>query len=355
MTYIEQQKNKNDAKTIYREITVRKFVIILMTMSAIVIFFLIDVMTGPALISIREVISTILSPAASDQSVNVIVWTYRLPVALTAIVIGASLGLAGANMQTILDNPLASPYTLGISAAAGFGAALAMVLGVGVFPFASKLIVAANAFMFALISCFLIYGIARFKKATTETIVLTGIAVLFLFDSLLALLQFIADPMQIQAIVFWIFGSLTKTTWESLGVNVVVLLLAIPILAMDIWKLTALRLGDEKAKSLGVNVERLRLKGLILVSILTATAVAFVGTIGFVGLVAPHISRMLVGEDQRFFLPFSALTGALMLSIASILSKVIIPGLIFPVGILTSLIGIPFFIWLILSKRRGYW
>ncbi len=340
---------------IYGEIAGRKYVLLLAIASAILLAVIVDIMTGPAALSMGEVISTILFPAAGGQSVQVIVWTFRLPVALTAVVVGAALGVAGANMQTILNNPLASPYTLGISAAAGFGAALAIVLGVGVLPFADTLLVPANAFLFSFVSCLAIYGVTRFKKASTETIVLIGIAVLFLFDALLALLQYVANPMQMQAVVFWLFGSLTKITWETLGIITAILLLTIPLLCMDVWKLTALRLGDERAASLGVNVERLRLKGLILVSILTAAPVAFVGTIGFVGLVAPHIARMLVGEDHRYFLPFSALVGALMLSMASILSKVVVPGLIFPIGILTSLIGVPFFVWLILSKKKGYW
>lgn len=344
-----------EAKSIYREIAGRKYMFLLVVALAIFTTFIVDVMTGPASLSVGEVVSTILFPSSSEKSIQVIVWTFRLPVALMAIVIGAALGIAGADMQTILDNPLASPYTLGISAAAGFGAALAIVLGVGVLPFADTLFVPANAFLFSLASCLAIYGIARVKRASSETIVLTGIAVLFLFDALLALLEYMANPEQVQAIVFWLFGSLTKTTWLTLGITTVIVLVVIPLLAMDVWKLTALRLGEEKAKSLGIDVERLRIKGLILISILTATAVAFVGTIGFVGLVSPHIARMLVGEDHRYYLPFSALVGSLMLSAASIISKAVIPGLIFPIGIITSLIGIPFFIWLLLSKKKGYW
>lgn len=343
------------AKEAYKKMTGRKYLYLLSISVVIFLTFILDIMTGPASLSASEVISTIFFPAYSERSVQVIVWTFRLPVALMAITIGITLGLAGANMQTILDNPLASPYTLGISAAAGFGAALAIVFGVRVLPFADTLFVPVNAFVFSLISCMAIYGIARFKRATSETIVLTGIAVLFLFNSLLALLEYTANPEQVQAIVFWLFGSLTKTTWTTLGITVGIVLMVIPLLAMDVWKLTALRLGDDKAKSLGVNVEKMRLKGLILVSILTSTAVAFVGTIGFIGLVAPHIARMLVGEDHRYFLPFSALSGAFILSTASVLSKAVVPGIIFPIGILTSLIGIPFFVWLLLSKKRGYW
>jgi iron complex transport system permease protein len=272
-----------------------------------------------------------------------------------ALVIGSALGLAGAEMQTILNNPLASPYTLGISSAAGFGAALAIVFGIGLIPFADTVLIPVNALVFSLVCCMLIYSIAKVKRASTETIVLAGIAVLFLFDALLALVQYGASAEQAQAVMFWLFGSLTKTTWTTLGITTVVLLVCLPLIMLDSWKLTTMRLGEEKAKSLGVNVEKMRLKGFILVSVLTATAVAFVGTIGFIGLVVPHIARMLVGEDHRFFLPVSALAGALVLSVASILSKAVVPGIIFPIGILTSLIGIPFFLWLLFKQKRGYW
>lgn len=343
------------AKELYIQITRRKYILLISLAVAVVITFLIDVSTGPAWLSIPEVFSTIISPSSSDPTTHAIVWVIRLPVALMAITVGAALAIAGAEMQTILDNPLASPYTLGISAGAGFGAALALVLGVGVIPHTEEILVPLNAFFFSMITCLLIYSISKTRRVTTETMVLAGIAVLFLFNSLLALLQYLASEEELQAVVFWLFGSLLKTTWPKLGIASAVLLVVMPLLVKDAWKLTALRLGDEKARSLGVNVERLRLKVFISVSILTAAAVCFVGTIGFIGLVGPHIARMLVGEDQRFFLPMSALGGAVLLSGASIASKLIIPGAIFPIGIITSLIGVPFFLSVILAKRRGYW
>jgi iron complex transport system permease protein len=351
----EALKDKAEGKTLYGQIAGKKILFMLLISVAIVVTLIIDVMTGPAALSPSEVVSTILFPGASDQALQVIVWTLRLPVALMALVIGAALGLAGAEMQTILNNPLASPYTLGISSAAGFGAALVIVLGIGLIPFADTVLIPVNAFVFSLVCCMLIYSIAKVKRASTETIVLAGIAVLFLFDALLALVQYGASAEQAQAVMFWLFGSLTKTTWTTLGITTLVLLVCLPVIMLDAWKLTTLRLGEEKAKSLGVNVEKMRLKGFILISVLTATAVAFVGTIGFIGLVVPHIARMLVGEDHRFFLPVSALAGALVLSVASILSKAVVPGIIFPIGILTSLIGIPFFLWLLFKQKRGYW
>ncbi|OPY51877.1 MAG: Cobalamin import system permease protein BtuC [Methanosaeta sp. PtaU1.Bin060] len=348
-------KIRTASRDVYDRITRRKLTYVVGMICAMIITFFIDIMTGPAWLSMNEVIHAILWPETSDPMVSVIVWVIRLPVALMAIAVGAALGVAGAEMQTILGNPLASPYTLGISGAAGFGAALAMVLGVGLLPYAEEFLVPLNAFIFSLISCMTIYMLARDKKNQTETIILVGIALLFLFNALVALLQYMASENQLQSVVFWLFGSLMKVTWPKLGIVAAVLILLIPMFAGDAWKLTALRLGDSKAQSLGIDVKKLRLKVFLSISLITATAVCFVGTIGFVGLVAPHISRMLVGEDQRFFMPFSALSGALLLSAASVGSKMLMPGSIFPIGIITSFIGVPFFVALILTRREGHW
>ncbi|WP_298197985.1 iron ABC transporter permease [Desulfosporosinus sp.] len=342
-------------KVVYQGIVARKYSYLLMFAALGLVSLLVDVLVGPAWLSVPDVIKTIFGVGTVEATTEVIVWTLRLPTALMAIVVGATLGIAGAEMQTILDNPLASPYTLGISSGAGFGAALAMVIGGGKLPIPEAYLVPSSAFVFALLTCLLIYFIGRARAMTAETMVLAGIGLMFLFHALLALLQYMASPEALQAIVFWLFGSLMKATWPKVGLVSAVLVLAIPMIVKDAWKLTALKLGDEKAKSLGINVERLRLKTFVLISLLTASAVCFVGTIGFIGLVGPHIARMIVGEDQRFFLPLSALGGALLLSVASIGSKLIIPGAIFPIGIVTSLIGVPFFFSLILMQKREYW
>ena len=343
------------AQAIYEKIRGRKYVLLASIVILSVMTLMIDISTGPARLSIPEVFTAIVIPHQSEPTTHVIVWIIRLPIALMALVVGASLSVAGAEMQTILDNPLASPYTLGVSAGAGFGAALALVLGMGLLPHAETTVVPFNAFFFSFLTCILIFLISKLRGITIETMVLTGIALLFLFSSLLALLQYLASEEELQAVIFWLFGSLLKTTWAKLGIATTVLLVVTSLLLKDAWKLTALRLGDEKAKSLGINVERLRLKVFMLISILAAAAVCFVGTIGFIGLVGPHIARMFVGEDQRFFLPMSAFAGALLLSAASIGSKLIVPGAILPIGIVTSFIGVPFFLSLILLKRRNFW
>ena len=280
-----------------------------------------------------------------------IVLNLRLPIGLMAMVVGAALGVSGAVMQTILANPLASSYTLGISAGAGFGAALVIVAG-GALPMAEMWAIPGGAFLFAGLACALVAGVGRLRGATPDLLVLAGIACLFLFQALLSLLQFLASPEALQMIVFWLFGSLMKASLAKVAVVAAVLAIALPMLLRDAWRFTALQLGDDRARGLGVKVDALRLRAFVAVSLLTGAAVAFVGTIGFVGLVAPHVARMLVGEDQRHLLPASAVFGAVLLSAASVASKVILPGTVFPIGIVTALIGVPFFGWLVLAAGR---
>ena len=356
MCDVEPCDVQTSGRALYGRIVARKYVFLLLCGVALVAALLADIVVGPSGMPVGRVIAAIFAPASVDAPTYVIVWLIRLPAAVMALAVGAGLGVAGAEMQTILGNPLASPYTLGIASGAGFGAALAIVLGVGILPLdAQQFIVPINAFIFALLCSFLVYWIARAKNAAIETIVLTGIALHFLFSSLMALLEYLATQEELHEVVFWLFGSLDKASWPTVGIVAVILAVVLPLFARDAWTLTALRLGDAKAESLGVDVERVRRRVLVMTSVLTAAATCFVGTIGFVGLVAPHMARMLVGEDQRFFMPLTALSGALLLSVASIISKSLVHGAVFPVGIITSFAGIPFFLLLILTRRRRHW
>jgi len=321
----------------------------------VVLSWTVDVMTGPAMLSLRDVLAAIFSPSAVDPMHRTIVATFRLPTATFALVVGAALGMAGAEMQTILDNPLASPYTLGVSAAASFGAALAIVLGAGAIPISAGLAVPVGAFLFAMLCSAAVYAIARMKRGAADATILGGVALLFLFNSAVAFLQYVASEEELQAIVFWMFGSLQGATWGKVAVVAGAVLVCAPLLGAMAWRLTSLRMGDARARSLGVDVQRVRLQTLVLVSTLTAAAVCFAGAIGFIGLVAPHLARALVGEDQRFFMPLSALLGALLLSVASIGSKMVSPGAILPIGIATAFIGVPFFAAMVLTRRRAFW
>ncbi len=247
---------------------------------------------------------------------------------------------------------MASPYTLGISAAAAFGAAVGIILDINILGIPSNLLVTVNSFLFALVASFLIYRFSAWHQSKRHLIILFGIALNFIFHAFTMFLQYIADENKLQSLIFWSFGSLSKSTWEKTVILAIVFLFTFFFLLHHSWKLTALTLNDQKALSLGVDVYQLRCQVIILVSLLTATAVCFVGTIGFLGLVAPHLARGLTGEDQRFLLPVSALFGAFILSVASMLSKILIPGALLPIGLITSFIGIPFFIILIFNQGR---
>ncbi|MDN3554715.1 FecCD family ABC transporter permease [Halomonas maura] len=339
----------------YRALVIRRQLILAGLTLALGLSLCVDLALGPARFGLGEVIAALVTPDAVSQQARVILWDIRMPVALMALVVGASLSIAGAQMQTILSNPLASPFTLGISAGASFGAALALAFGVVLVPAAVDYVIPLNAFVMAMLTAFAIHALSMRRGVTIETIVLLGIAMVFIFNALMALIQFFASQQAVAAVVFWTMGSLTKATWPKLWIALGVLVSVLPLLARHGWALTAMRLGDAKAESLGVKPRALRLEVLVLVSLLAAIAVAFVGTIGFIGLVGPHIARLLVGEDQRFFLPGSALCGALILSVGSVLSKVILPGTIIPIGIITSLVGIPFFLFLVLSHKKASW
>ena len=340
-----------DAMAQYQRVLRRRLLWIGVLLLAILASLLLDFTLGPAGLSLETLWHALREPASVDAGTRIIVWDIRLPYALMAMMVGAALGLAGAEMQTILNNPLASPFTLGVSSAAAFGAALAIVLGIGIPGIADQWFISANAFVFALFAALMLDGISRWTQVSSSGVVLFGIALVFTFNALVSMMQFIATEDTLQGLVFWTMGSLARASWDKLGVLSAALLVLLPFSLRSSWKLTALRLGEDRAVSFGIDVRRLRLTTLLRISILSALAVAFVGPIGFIGLVAPHIARLMFGEDHRFYLPASALIGALVLSIASVVSKNIVPGVIVPVGIVTSLVGVPFFLSIILRHR----
>ncbi|ERP85747.1 iron-siderophore ABC transporter permease [Labrenzia sp. C1B10] len=344
-----------EGRGLYRALAFRRILVICGLIVALAFSFSLDLALGPARYPLSEVLSALVNPYGADLQTRVVLWDIRMPIALMAITVGACLSLAGAQMQTILANPLASPFTLGISAAASFGAALGLVAGVAIFPAAVQYMVPINAFLMAMAASLFIYLLSTVRGVTVQTIVLLGIALVFTFNALLSLLEYLASEQALAAVVFWTMGSLTKATWGKVLATFIILVVCVPFFARHSWALTALRLGDVKAASFGVNIRSLRLKTLLGVSLLAAIPVSFVGTIGFVGLVGPHIARMLVGEDQRFFLPAAILCGSLMLSATSVVSKIILPGAILPIGVITALVGVPFFFALIFADRRQSW
>lgn len=264
-----------------------------------------------------------------------ILFKIRMPEMATALIIGMILGLAGACMQTILDNPLASPFTLGVSSAAGFGASLFLLLGISIN------LIAFGAIGFALIAIIFVYIISRRNFAHTSSMILAGIAVKFFFDSLTSLMQYISTDETLSSIVFWLFGSVSNTNPKQITILFTAFILAFILIIKDSHKLTSLRFGEERAKSLGVDVKRVKIKTFMIVSILSSIGVSFAGVIGFIGVIAPHLARKILGEDQRYYLIGSSLLGAILLVFSSGLSKIVKPGAILPIGIIASLVGLP--------------
>lgn len=264
-----------------------------------------------------------------------ILFKIRMPEMATALIIGMILGLAGACMQTILDNPLASPFTLGVSSAAGFGASLFLLLGISIN------LIAFGAIGFALIAIIFVYIISRRNFAHTSSMILAGIAVKFFFDSLTSLMQYISTDETLSSIVFWLFGSVSNTKPKQIAILFASFILAFILIIKDSHKLTSLRFGEERAKSLGVDVKRVKIKTFMIVSILSSIGVSFAGVIGFIGVIAPHLARKILGEDQRYYLIGSSLIGAILLVFSSGLSKIVKPGAILPIGIIASLVGLP--------------
>ncbi len=320
---------------------------------AVLICFVCNLCTGSADLSWSESLQACFFRTSDNTMAQIIIFEIRLPPALMALLVGAALAVAGAEIQTVFHNPLASPYTLGVSAAAGCGAAVALMCNVSVLPvFISESIVPLSACVGACCCSLVLYYVARIKQGHCESMILTGVACAFLCNACIALLQYFASEDELQAIVFWLFGNVHRANWTHISITASVLCAAYVYCSSLSWKLTALRLGEQQARTLGIPVAQLRLRIIVVCSLLTAVAVCFVGSIGFVGLVAPHIARMTVGDDHRFFLPLSALTGAVLLSLASLLSKSLIPQMLFPVGIATSLIGAPFFMIMVIKKKQ---
>ncbi len=293
--------------------------------------------------------------APTEPLLEQTLWQIRFPRVVISLAVGALLAVAGAVMQAIFANPLAEPGVVGVSSGAAVGAALAITLGLTSF---GAWVTASFAFAGGLAATLLVYATARAQGRTeTVTLLLTGIAVNAFTGAALALLMFVGDSSSREQIVFWQLGSMNGARWPEVGIVVLVGAAATIIVLALARQYDLLSLGDRTAAHLGVNVERLRVVSIVLVALLTGVAVAFVGIIAFVGLVVPHIVRMLLGPSNRGLITASLLGGATMLVYADLFARTIVPSADLPIGILTSLVGGPFFFWLIRRNRRraGGW
>ena len=334
----------------------------------VVLLALADLMTGSSGMKLAAVLQALLQGPEAGTAEAVIVWSIRLPMTLTAFFVGAALSLAGLQIQNITGNALASPSTLGISSAAGFGAAAGVgsgvdsAAGVGAagaitagFTIFGMLWLgtALAAFSMAIIVSAAIYWLGGRRGMSPSTVILAGIVMNFFFMALQQFLQYHASPEVAQLISGWTFGNLERSTWTSTAAAAGAVIAAAAYLIGRSWELTTLTIGEERALSLGVPVRRLRVVAFGISALLIACSVSFIGTVSFVGLVAPHLAKLTLGEDQRYLLPGSLLTGAMLMLASSVAAKLLSAGAVLPVGIVTSLVGVPFLLVLLLRSTQA--
>lgn len=343
----------------YKKFTGRKLLFILSLLPVLGAIAVISVSVGSAHITIWDAYSSLLHEFFPDhfttsRVADICVWSLRLPKLLMGILAGMGLGIAGSVFQGVLRNPLASPYTLGISSGASFGASLAILSGASIVG--GQYVIIGNAFIFALICSFVIIGLSSRKDSTPEVMILAGVAMMYFFSAMTIILQFFASSDAVKSAIFWSVGDLSKATWPALATILLVGLCMVPIILYKSWDLNVLSAGDEIAKGLGLDVKRVRMVTIIVSTLFVATIICFTGTIGFIGLVAPHICRMVIGGDNRFLIPASGLAGAVLLTAADTVARTIISPIIIPVGAVTAFMGAPVLLYILLKKKsRSYW
>ena len=311
---------------------------------------------GPMDITFMETYETIwnhITNNIQNTAYDYTIIDLRTPRIIMAIAAGAGLAICGACMQSTLMNPLADPYTTGVSSGASFGATMAMLAGVTILG--GKYYIVGNAFVFSLIPTALIVGLAKIKKSSPTTMIMAGIAVMYIFNAFTTVMMLMADPNDLQAVYEWQVGSVAKASWDDIMVSLCFVIPGAIIVMLLSKKLNVLSTGDDMASSLGVDASKLRTFMMILVALITASIVSFVGLIGFVGLVAPHMVRLFMGADNRYLVPASAMFGAALLVVSDLVGRVIIAPAVLQVGVITAFIGGPVFLWLLLRKNSNVW
>ncbi len=346
--------NSHTIHSQYRNSIYLKMVLILVLLLCIVILAITGCGTGPIKFETTHIIKALANGffgcrfPVPDSAVMVIT-SIRLPRIILAILSGLGLSIAGMQMQVVLRNPLASPLTLGVSSGAALGAGLAILAGFSLIG--GRYMLITNAFVFSLLPCAVVFIISRAGVTGHGMLILAGIAMNFIFSSISTLLTYFSNSEELKSLSLWMMGNLGRATWNDIAVLFSVLIVVLPLLFLQNQKLNALNTGDESATSLGLDVERTRLTVLVLTAIISSSITCFTGIIGFVGLVAPHIVRLLIGNDARYLMPASGLFGAAFLLGADIVSISIIEPAVLPVGIITSFVGGPLLLWLIIRKQ----
>ncbi len=346
--------------TFYRAHIRRKQMTLLALVLLVVLFVLISVNAGAASINPWQVLQTLIG--VSDEKAGIVIWRIRMPRVVAAVVAGAGLSVAGCVMQNNLKNPLASPSTLGIASAATFGANLAIIVfGAGTamntagdaVVINNPYIVTICAFLCSMSATMVILALAKLRSFSPEAIILSGVAISSIFGAGTTMIQYFATDVKIAAAVFWSFGDLGRVSWDEVGILSIVVMASIVYFSFRRWDYNALANGEETARSLGVDTGRTRFWGLMVSSLITAVAVSFLGMIGFIGLIGPQIMIRIVGADYRFLIPASALIGAVILLVADTAARTLISPVVLPVGAITSLLGGPMFLYMLMRGTGG--
>jgi iron complex transport system permease protein len=300
-----------------------------------------------------EVIWNHITGNVGDKLIDYIIVDERLPRIAAALVAGAGLAIAGCVMQSVMKNPLADPYTTGISSGAGFGAALAVTLGISFV--AGNYAIVVNAFVFSLIPMAMMLGVGKLKKASPTMMIMAGMAIMFMFNAFTTVLKLQADPDALAKLYSWTVGTVADCEWSEIVMMFVVVAVGVVLTQIFSRKLNILATGDDSAKAMGLDVENMRIVLLLLISLVVATVVSFTGLIGFVGLVAPHVCRIFVGADNRYLVLSSAMFGAVLLEIADFVGRTAIAPATLQVGVVTAFIGGPMFLYLIMRQKKSTW
>ena len=341
----------------------RNRIVILAMLVAVIVTGVACLFVGSSNMSFADALDALLGGGTGAQSR--IIWRIRVPRVLAAIIAGAGLAVSGLIMQTTLNNTMASPSTLGVSNAAVFGANLSIIafaggylstgnniqsFDVGANPFATS----AMAFVFSTLSILLILGLCTVRSFSPNVVVLSGMAIGSVWTAATTILQFYATDVGLSAAVIWSFGDLGRATYQTDRIMLALVWLGVTFFISMAWKYNALLSGEATAKTMGINVEGLRFVSLLLASVITAACVSFLGIIGFVGIICPHVAKKLLGQDHRITIPASCLMGSLLLLLADTLSRCLGSGSALPVGAITSLLGAPFFIAIIFSRKENH-
>ncbi|MBE7002416.1 MAG: iron ABC transporter permease [Ruminococcaceae bacterium] len=349
MHSVPLKSENNGVDALYRKNQVKSVSFLIILCGILLLAVLLSLRAGSYETPMEELIKGIFG-ASSDKKINLIVQNNRLPRILTAILAGGGLGLAGCILQAVLRNPLASASTLGVSQGATFGAAFAIVvLGMGS---TTGFGIPLCAFLGSIAVALVILGLSKFRQVSPEGIVLAGVAISSMFTGATTLIQYFADEVELSTLVFWTFGDLGSTGWKDLGsVGIVVAVLCV-YCVMHRWDYNALLSGEETAISLGINVKRLTLVGMVLCCLCSSVVVSNVGLISFIGLVAPHIVRMVVGNNHVYLIPGSILGGASLLLLGDLFARTVISPVILPIGAITSFLGGPLFLYLLFQGGK---